>query len=424
MDPVSVGLANRAKDFSLRRSTPAPYYRSYTPTFRETFGDTARWVPASNATVANDPDNYSVAGLDLRESGTWTPTAGHSLKVTKTSTTAASAQATATLSQALDITGRHMLVRYFTHDGEGAASPSTLTSLTILVLDSLDRAAYISTTRDLVQPGFHTRPFRSADWVNTTSCDLTDIVKIQVWFQTAGNNTATPSMSFDFLEFIPKLNTPIPYILGFDGGYELHKPALAYMAARGMKAMLYPTIDRVGVGSRMTVDELRQAELMGHVVDAHEREDGDTGWNTLSQSAKERSLREAMDWKFRNGFVQSAGFAPLGTQFLYDSDLVGTLTPFLDHVRVGGHNGTLVLWNPRVIGASYDTAAMTSAADEVAVREAAKTYGTMCSGVIHALTGAFDLDEFKTMIDNIAADTDVRVVTAYELANHDWYAQV
>jgi hypothetical protein len=188
-----------------------------------------------------------------------------------------------------------------------------------------------------------------------------------------------------------------------------------------MKGTVYATYDDIDKTGRLTTADLRNAEHLGHYIDVHERTEAPTGWFAMTTAQKLQSIREANAWKRSNGFIGGGGFATLGTQWYADEDTFGTLYPFLDHVRIGNLNNN-VFWNPRFIGASYDTNTMTSASDETTVRTQAKTQGIVCSGVIHTLTGTFGMSAFKTMVDNIAADTNVRVVTPHDLLSENWYA--
>lgn len=416
---------------SFRASTPAPFYRSYTPLFRDTFGGgVARWVPQTNTTATEDTSYFSAAGIDKRESGAWTATSGKSLKVAK-GTAAVNGKIVATMSTPLDVTGHHPVMRFYVHAGSGASSPAKINAIFLFLVDADGDLVYFDDTgtgqsTDRFRAGWRTTSWRLGSPSGSIGTfDPTRVASMQIWVQTTaptGSLTDTPSVTFDWLDFVPQLAAPIPYVVGFDGGYTVHLDALAYMAARGMKGTVYATYDDVGNGGRMTVDDLRNVEHMGHYVDVHERTyTSPTGWWAMTAAQKRQAILEANAWKRDNGFTQGGGFATLGTQWYGDEDTLGTLYPFLDHVRIGSPRNQ-VFWNPRIIGVAWDTNAMSSATDEVAHRTTAKTQGTVCSGVVHELAGAFDLADFKTMIDNIAADTDVRVVTPYDLLSENWYA--
>lgn len=427
MDIIARGMDQNGLKNSLLTTHANPNYRKYVPCFRETFGDMTRWDSAGYGINTDDTVNYSAYGIDKRENGAWVKTTGHSLKLTKTITSITTCKMLNTFVTPIDLTDKHGLLRYFIHEGSGLSTYWNLGSVYVQLIDVAGVVAYwadfgntsVLPALPALRPGWRTKglPCNRFD-IKGTNFDITQVKKIQISILTkAGFETSTPSVTFDFLEFFPKIKTPIPYVVTMDGGYTAQKDALAYLTARGIRAHVYVTYDNIGSIGYMTLDDLKQAQFMGHTIDVHERGLAPVGWATMAQSQKEQSLEDALNWKLKNGF-SGKGFAPLGTQWYSDDDTLNTFMPYLQHIRLGGMYAP---WNPRVLNVSYDTNAMT-VADEVIARQAAIANGEFYIGLVHSLVGTFTLANFKTIIDAGIADTNVKFVTVTELIETNWYA--
>lgn len=418
-DIIARGMSKKGLRNSIMNTHDNPYFRKYTPTIRETFGDLTRWVP-TGATVEDDTVNYACAGIDKREDASWVATTGHAMKMTKTSTTGTSFLAKATLASAIDLTGQHAVMRFFIHEGSGDSSYDTISDVILYMYDAAGKYSYWSDVGlvNVFQPGWRTLTCRVGDNNDQSGFDITQVKYIQVCAHTK-TNSQVPVITFDFVDFFPKIAAPIPYVITMDGGYINQKAALAYLAARGIKAHLYATYDWIGTSaSYMTMDDLRQVQQMGHYVDIHERGALPQSWNTLTQSQKEQSLEEGLAWKKENGFLQGRGFATLQGYWWQDLDTLFSL-PYLEHARISNAKN-LVPYNPRLLGVAYDTNSLTVEAEATA-RAAAISKGTFYVGLVHGLLTEFTLANFKTIIDAAIADTDIRFVTIPELLNTNWY---
>lgn len=423
------GLANRtlainAFQNSLRYANPNIYFRKYTPTFRETFGDVTRWVPTVAATceVVDDPNNYTVAGIDKREDGSWVPTAGKAMKLTKVTTTTTDATVWNTLSEPIDLSGNHAVVKFYVHEGTGDSSHTTLQFVRLSLWDSTSKRSFWTYFgRGGFKPGWYTIPFANGIFATEAAgFNVASIAKIDVGVRTFASS-GTPSVTFDFVDFFPKLPTPIPYILTFDGGYSTQKPVLAYCAARGIRAHVYVTYDEVGKTGRMTLNELKQAQAMGHFIDTHERNTPPIGFDTLTKEQKVQSILESLQWKAQNGFTQGRGFAPLRAEWNPDIDNVELLEPWLEHVRIGSTNWT-VPYNPRIYGVSYDTNFLADVVAETTARTKAVESGLVYIGLVHGLTTGLNISQTIELIENGVNDPNVKFTTIPELIATDLYA--
>lgn len=404
-------------------------FRPWTPVYKDTFGALSRWSVADGASIADDPDNFRVYGVDIREDGATVQTTGTAIKVTKTATASSHARIDCNLAVPLDVSDHHPLLKYYIHPGSGMTSSDSLGSVTLMLYDAAGGFAYWSDTGmglDIggrwFQPGWRTKPFRALDYNATHSngFDAKNVTRIRIWVRTkSGQDAYTPSITLDSLEFIPKLAPPVPYVLTFDGGYTEHKKALAFLSAKGIRAHLYPTFDMLGEPGRMSLADLRQAEQQGHIVGFHERAEQPTGFYTLTDAEKVASVQDGLDWMAANGFRSGAGFAPLATRWWQDGDSDLLLYPMLEHVRIGQEQNQ-VLWNPRIIGLAYDTNSLT-VPDEAAARQRAVERGSIYGGCVHDLKGSFTLEDFKTIINAAEADPGVEFVTVPELMTTDWY---
>lgn len=429
MDVVSLKKATEAWKFSLARTSVNPHFRKWTPTYMDTFGDTtSRWVNTTGGTVEDDDVHYTIAGADKRENGAYVRTNGYSMRLTKTTTTNRNARCEVNLSSPIDLTDQHAILRFYIHEGAENTSWEYLYAVFLFLIDANGKYAYWDDTGGgglNWRPGWRTMPLVKGGYAGQSEgFDITQVSKIRVQFSTkTGHEDKTPSVTFDWLEFFPILKPPIPYVVTLDGSYKSHKPALAYMATRGIRGHIYAWYDRVGASEYlMTLDDLKWAESIGHIVDVHERYAQPTGWFTLTQAQKEQSVLESMAWKVKHGFVQGKGFATMRTEWLYDYDTFNTLMPYLEHVRVGGSRRRLVPWNPRLVGVSYDTATLT-VENEALMRQAAVEDGLFYVGLVHDLKGNFTLEDFKTIIDAACDDPNIQFCTVHELINTDWYGR-
>lgn len=426
MDVISYAKAVAAELNSLRKVHVNPYFRKYTPTYRDTFGDLTRWVvQGSSGTTEEDTEHYMVAGIDKREDGSWVHTNAKAIKFTKTVTTTTDARMQVELNPYLDLSGNHAVLRYYVHPGEGLNSPANLEFVRLRLWDAnLKQAFWTDTGNNGFQAGWRTTPFRcgaSAFAVIDEGFDFTQIRRIDIGVRTfISSPDATPSITLDALDFFPKLQPPIPYVLTLDGGYKIQKEILAYCAARGIRAHLYVTYDDVGKAGRMTLDDLKQAQRMGHFIDCHERNGPPTGFYTLTQQQKVQSVVESLRWRAKNGFLEGQGFAPLRTEWYPDLDIYDLLDPWLEHIRVGGTRW-LVPYDLRILGIGYDTNTLVSVADEATKRQAAVDAGTIYVGLVHGLTYDIKVPEVKQIIDAGLSDPNVRFVTIPELLNTNWY---
>lgn len=408
-----------------------PNYRKWIPTFRETYGDLTKWTPiTSTCAIEDDTVNYAIAGADYGGSA-WVQTTGKAMKLTKTTTAAKDGKIDCTLAAPVDLSNCHGLLRYYVHEGTGSTSCTSLYGLYIWLWDATGKYAYwadtgISGTGARIFPGWRTFPMRMLEYNQVQDgFDITTVSKIGHWLQVyAGQEAATPSITLDSLEFFPKIQPPIPYCVTFDGGYRLQKDALAYLSARGIRANVFPAPDLIGSaeGVYMTVDDLQQAQNMGHIINFHERRTKPTGWFTLTETQKQESLKQSLTWLGRNGFTQASGFAPLETQWWNDRDITGSLNPYLQYVRIGGHARHTVPWNARIVGENFDSNTKTIA-DEATRRQEAIDRGTFFAINCHTLLPetSLPLADFKTMIDAAVADTNVRFCTIEELIETNWY---
>lgn len=409
-----------------------PNYRKWIPVFRETYGDLTRWAPVSStSSVEDDGVNFAIAGADYRGGGTWVQTTGKAMKVTKVTTTAKNGKVGCDLSNPLDLTGNHGLLRYYIHQGVLDSSYESLYGIYVMMFDASGKRAYwsdpgISGAGVRFFPGWRTVPMRSQDYtIQDEGFDISTVSRIEHWLQVyAGQESATPSITFDSLEFFPKIQPPIPYCVTFDGGYALQKDALAYLAARGIRANVFIAHDLIGTaqGVYMSVEDLQQAQNMGHIINFHERRAKPTGWLTLTETQKQESLKQSLTWLSENGFTQASGFAPLETQWWNDRDITGSLNPYLQYVRIGGSARHTVPWNPRLVGEYFDSNTNTIS-DESTRRQEAIDRGTFFALCIHTLKPetSLPLADFKNMIDSAVADTDVRFCTIEELIETNWY---
>lgn len=415
-------MSNRLFRTTSAFSAYAPYYRGYEPVFRETFGDISKWSAGAGAALAEEAQYFVIGGASKRGSG-WEDDPGYGIRFTKTADDVDTVTIAQSLSAPVDLSQSHCLLRYYIHDGV----KDTLNRVIIKLIDGDGRGGEfldVGVNPPNLSPhfwhdGWRSRPFVRTQMYNVDAgFDLSDIedIEISIKSEEVGDQ---PVISLEFLEFLPQLSTPIPYLVTFDGHYENQKEALAYLAARGIRADVYATHDNIGGSGRMTMEDLKQAGRMGHVIDVHERSASPTSFYLLTDAQKHQTLRESVQWRREHGFHEGGGYASLQGAWYSDHD-DEFMELYLMHCRQGGLKNT-VMWNPRVMGSSYDTNFLT-VEDEAIARQFAIDNGLMYSGVVHHLEGEdFGVDEFKAIIDSAIDDPDIVFATAQDMVNKNWY---
>lgn len=421
--PTKLDIAPRRPNYS--------YVPKYIDLFNEqgSGADVSIWHPSTNCILEYDYNNV-VSGGAVEE-----PLRSIESQIGKSYGWSGSSSKNfgdGTVGNGLDVSGSHIMCRFYIHKNQGQNSWENIWKIHLVIYTTLNRySVYQMWYYDSngANPGWNTYTGTYGDYIGEGEdgpADMSDVWQIKlVVYRKDDIYTQQPSVTFDQLEFIPKLKKGL-LMLRFDDGYAAHLRVAEYLSSKGLRGTfaVFGGADGIDTSYKLTLDQLKQIHSAGHLIINHTYNHVD--WDEATDKVYISEVLRNEKWMFDNGFVDGMRMlaTPYGRWHENSSDVLTGLIDFLWLTRQAGA-GDLThvepLYNPRVMRSSTigdcelltHIDAITDAGQEGAV-------GML---IWHKIGTCPTWEQFEMMIDEIAdlqSQGDIMVVTPFDILTREF----
>lgn len=388
------------------------HFGSTSPTLLLPLDNSADWTPQAGSSVANDTTNWRTSSGTNVQSVKFTKNTGFSNR-TMTHTRAA-----------IDLSGTHMVLQFYLHD-EGDDNNEERKFILVRLGDSTGKF------RDFYLMQFGLRgsalPVGDEGWyaAGTTvddyqtqdvGFDLTDVTDIVIRPQCDNDGGTYPELdySFDAMWFMPEPSTGQCCLI-FDGAWDTHKQAAAYLAGKGLAATFAVSKAEVGATGRHSLAEVREIAEMGHAVIC-KLEDAESH---ATPAAKASAIAAEQRYLAINGLgehIRFVVFGGSGTNAIWNAATRDALRPAQIDAIVLGSGGQAD--NGGQLGSQYvphmffrPNKLQTTAADadlNDCQRDLAEAISgrSQCNILLHAVTAGDLWTDFITLVGDVTTAVD------------------
>ncbi len=387
-------------------------------------GISHNWIPSYLQNMSTAADWTTSGGTDAKDTTFYRSGTG-SIKFTPDGS---GTEMTSDVTFAsIDLSNTHIVVKFYIHEGSGNTSYTNLERIRLLVWGPT-AGSFIDNFVVWTNGSYEANPHFGWDYATLVQSDVgqltnggadyTDVDRLRIELKYT-NNTA-PEVSIDTIEFYPD-NTFSPKVMfRFDDGIATQYDAGGYLASNGMVATYGIIGSAVGSGNILTLAQLRDLQVQGHLIANH-------GWTTdkwddMTAVEIRDNLTLNAEWMCKNGFTQGARIiiSPGGRWPQHAKPVLDELTDFVWLV-IGARNLARVdtFYAPniqRIIVETVDSGATPTNA-KASVDDAIADNGIMTM-MYHGVTAGDVTTKFQAFVDYVATKRDagdIEVITPTDL---------